>query len=301
MATGRARLTSFTLHSAVTAPGSKTNEDAYSLWPDATEPLAAWVLDGVTGINDRALLPGPTDAAWFVTQVQETLPALLAIAVDRPAPDLIARLCDALAIRQDAAWLSPDGAAGHETPAASFVLCRQLGAGLEVARLGDCLVLLEWMDGHVQLLDDPALAAIEADLKARILHLRAKGVADPAATLGAMMPMLRDIRRRRNIAGGYGVLTADQGCLALLQVDRFPAEDLRSILLVSDGYYRLVDVYGAMPDAELLRRTSESGAEKMLTELRAIEAADPHGALHPRLKIADDATALLLRRAGTTL
>lgn len=291
-------MTSFTLHSAVTAPGSKTNEDAYGTWPDARAPQAAWVLDGVTGINDRALLPGPTDAAWFVTQAQEVLPALLAAVGDQPAPDLIAQLSDALATRQEAAWLSTDGAAGHETPAASFVLCRQLGAAIEIARLGDCLVLLEWMDGHVQLLDDPALAAIEADLKARILHLRAQGIADPAATLRAMMPVLRDIRRRRNVAGGYGVLTADRCCLDLLQVDRFPGSDLRSILLVSDGYYRLVDVYGAMPEAELLRRTLKSGAEKMLAELRAIETADPLGALHPRLKMADDATALLLRRAG---
>lgn len=298
MAAGRARLTSFTLHSAITAPGSKTNEDAYGVWPDDKAPQAAWVLDGVTGINDRALLPGPTDAAWFVARAQEALPALLAATGDRPAPELIAQLCDALTTQQDAAWLSPDGATGRETPAASFVLCRQLGASMEIARLGDCLVLLEWMDGHVQLLDDPALADIEADLKIRILHLRAKGVTDPAATLSAMMPVLRDIRHRRNATGGYGVLTADHSCLNLLQVDRFPASDLRGILLVSDGYYRLVDVYGAMPDAELLRRTAESGAEKMLAELRAIEAADPHGALHPRLKMADDATALLLRRAG---
>jgi hypothetical protein len=290
-------LTSFTLRSAVTAPGSKINEDAYGTWPDAQAPQAAWVLDGVTGINDRALLPGPTDAAWFVARVQETLPALLATAGDRPAPELIAQLCNTLTIRQDAAWISPDGAAGHETPAASFVLCRQLGASMEIARLGDCLVLLEWTDGHVQLLDDPALAAVEADLKARILHLRTKRVLDPAATLAAMMPVLRDIRRRRNVAGGYGVLTADRNCLDLLQVDRFPAGDLRGILLVSDGYYRLVDVYGAMSDAELLRYTVESGAEKMLAELRAIEAADPQGELHPRLKMADDATALLLRRA----
>lgn len=285
------------LHSAVTAPGSKINEDAFGVWPSPQAPKAAWVLDGVTGINDRALLPGPTDAAWFVAQAQETLPALLATAGNWPALELIAQLSDTLAARQNAAWLSPEGAAGHETPAASFALCRRLGASLEIARLGDCLVLLEWMDGGVQLLDDPALSAIEADLKVRILYLRAKGVTDSAATLSTLMPVLREVRRSRNVAGGYGVLAADRGCLDLLQVDRFPAEELRSILLVSDGYYRLVDVYEAMPDAELLRRTIKVGAEKMLAELRAIEAADPRGERHPRLKMADDATALLLRRA----
>jgi serine/threonine protein phosphatase PrpC len=291
-------LTSFTLRSAITAPGRKINEDAYGLWPNAQAPQAAWVLDGVTGINDRALLPGPTDAAWFVAQVQEALPALLATMAERPIVDVMTRLVDALALRQNAAWILPEGAAGFETPAASFVLFRHLGDRIEIARLGDCLVLLEKADGSIQLLDDPILSAIEAGIKTRITAIRSQGSTDEAAILGQMMPFLRDVRRRRNIAGGYGVLAADRACLDLLQIDRFPVEELRNILLVSDGYYRLVDVYGAMSNADLLRRTAESSAEAMLAELRAIEAADPKGARHPRLKMADDATAVLLRRTG---
>lgn len=288
---------SFALHSAVTAPGSKINEDAYGIWPGESAPRAAWVLDGVTGINDRALLPGPTDAAWFVAQVQEELPALLAAMPDQPIAELIARLVDALDARQTAAWLSPAGADGRETPAASFALFRHLGDQIEIARLGDCPVLLETADSDVQVLDDPVLSAIEADIKAQVLTLRSQGVTDAAAVLARMMPFLRDVRRRRNVAGGYGVLVADRACLDLLQVDRFPAADLRHLLLASDGYYRLVDIYGAMSDAGLLRRTAQSSAEKLLAELRLIEANDPQGALHPRLKMADDATALLLRRA----
>jgi hypothetical protein len=297
LARRRAVLNSFTLHSAITAPGSKINEDAYGLWPSVRAPQAAWVLDGVTGINDRALLPGPTDAAWFVAQVQDALPGLLAAMPERPVVDLIVRLVEALAARQKAAWLSPAGADGCEAPAASFMLVRQLGDDIEIARLGDCLMLLESVDGNIQLLDDPALSAIEADLKARIIALRSQGITDEAAVRSQMMPFLRDVRRRRNIAGGYGVLAADRACLDLLQIDRFPAVDLRNILLVSDGYYRLVDVYRAMSDADLVRRTAEAGAESLLAELRAIEAADRYGFRHPRLKMADDATALMLKRA----
>lgn len=290
-------MTSFTLHSAATAPGSRINEDAYGLWTDARALHAAWVLDGVTGINDRRLLPGPTDAAWFVGQVQDALTTLLSDQSRRPIDALMTQLVEALRARQDAGWLLPDGAAESETPAASFALFRQLDRQVEIARLGDCLVLVERMDGTVCLLDDPALSAIEADLKARIVALRSRGIGDATAILREMTPTLRDIRRRRNVAGGYGVLTGDDACLDLLQVNRFEADSLRSILLVSDGYYRLVDVYGAMSAADLLRRTAEAGAEALLAELRAIEAADPAGIRHPRLKIADDATALLLRRA----
>jgi hypothetical protein len=290
-------LNSFTLRSAVTAPGSNVNEDAYGVWPNVQAPQAAWVLDGVTGINDRALLPGTTDAAWFVTQVQDELPGLLAAMPERPVVDLVTRLVDALATRQQAAWLSPAGADGRETPAASFALFRHLGNQIEIARLGDCPVLLERADGAVRVLHDSVLSAIEANIKARITAMKSQGATDAAAVLAQMTPFLRDVRRRRNRAGGYGVLAADRACLDLLQVDRFLADDLRSILLVSDGYYRLVDVYGAMSDAELVRRTAEARAETLLAELRAIEAADRHGHRHPRLKMADDATALLLRHA----
>lgn len=290
-------MSAFTLLGAASDPGGATNEDSYGAWPTERSLRAAWVLDGVTGINDRPLLPGVSDAAWFVGQVQELLPELLSDAPDRPITELMARLVDALGARQDAAWLSAEGAAGSETPAASFALFRDLGSEIEIARLGDCQVLLEATDGSIQMLDDLVLAEIEADLKARVIALRSQGITDGARIRHAMLPTLRNIRLRRNAPGGYGVLAADRTCLGLLQVDRFPVDTLRGILMVSDGYYRLVDVYGVMSEADLMRRSKASGVEMLLAELRAIEAADAEGARHPRLKLADDATALLLQRA----
>ena len=286
-------ISSFTPLSAATQPGSKVNEDGYGHWP-ATAPRAAWVLDGVTGINDRALLPGPTDAAWFVAQVQEALPTLLSASPDMPAVALVGALVEQLERRQSAAWLDARGADGRETPAASFALVRLIGAEIEVLRLGDCLVLLEASDGTVTVMDHPVLATIEAETRDALLALRARGITDPKQAFTAMMPRLRAQRQRRNLPDGYGVLAAERSCLPMLHVDRMPAKTVRRILLASDGYYRLVDHYGAASDAELVRRTEELGADAMLEQLRAIEAADPLATRYPRLKIADDATALLI-------
>jgi len=286
-------ISSFTPLTAATEPGAKFNEDGYGFWP-AEAPRAAWVLDGVTGINDRALLPGPTDAAWFVAQVQEALAALLSTAPDMPAAELVGALVEELERRQSAAWLDARGADGRETPAASFALVHLVGAEIEVLRLGDCLVLLEATDGAVTVMDHPVLAAIEAETRDALLALRARGITDPKQAFTAMMPRLRAERLRRNTPDGYGVLAAERSCLSMLHIDRMPAHALRRILLVSDGYYRLVDHYNAASDAELVRRTEELGADAMLEQLRAIEAADPLAARYPRLKIADDATALLI-------
>jgi hypothetical protein len=147
----------FSMLSAVTAPAQTVNEDAYGVYPDHEAPSAVWVLDGVTGLNERALLPGPTDAAWFVAQVQEILPALLSQEIERPMPALVR----ALSARQAEAWLDLSGAEGSETPAASFAMVRLVGDEIEITRLGDCSVLVERQLGFIEVLRIAALERLE--------------------------------------------------------------------------------------------------------------------------------------------
>ena len=113
--------------------------------------------------------------------------------------------------RQSASWVDARGADGRETPAASFTLVRVLGDAVEIARLGDCLVLLESKDGTVKALEHPVLEQIEAETRRAILELRVAGVTDPQQILRTMMPQLRTQRSRRNIADGYGVLAGERG------------------------------------------------------------------------------------------
>jgi hypothetical protein len=281
----------FSLLSAVTAPAQSVNEDAYGVYPDHEAPCAVWVLDGVTGLNDRALLPGPTDAAWFVAQVQEILPSLLSKEVDRPIPALVR----ALAARQTEAWLDEQGPEGFETPAASFAMVRLIDDEIEITRLGDCSVLVERQHGFIDVLRNAALERLELKIKQTLVELRLAGLEDLAEIQGRLLPALRAQRLRRNHPGGYGVLAPEPECLDMLRIERVPAAAVRRILLVSDGFYRLVDVYGALRDAELIQRAEEQGADGLLRELRTIEATDPNGARYPRLKPVDDATAVLLR------
>jgi hypothetical protein len=278
------------LLSAITAPAGNVNEDAFGVYPERAVPLAAWVLDGVTGLNERTLLPGASDAAWFVQQVQEILPALLSNEIERPLPALVR----ALAARQSEAFLDTS-AEGWETPAASFAMVRLLDDELEITRLGDCTVVIERHNGHVEVLRNAVLERLESHVKRTILELRESGLLDLAEIQSQLLPALRAQRSSRNLPGGYGVLAPEQQCLDMLRIERVPASAVRRVLLASDGYYRLVDMYGALRDVELLQRIEDEGAERLLKELRAIEAADPNAVKYPRLKPSDDATAVLLR------
>ncbi|MBI2257064.1 MAG: protein phosphatase 2C domain-containing protein [Proteobacteria bacterium] len=287
-------MSTFIERGAVTAPGSRVNEDAYGTWPQPVSAFAAWVLDGVTGINDQPLLPGPSDAAWLVAQVQTILPSLLSTAPEKDVRSLLRELVAELGRAQSRSWRDGMDERHGEVPAASFSLAWWIGSDIEIARLGDCPVLIERHDGTIVVLDDPVLTAMEAELKARILELRARGIADAAAIYREMMPLLRKFRLRCNRPDGYGVLSADPACLEFLHIDRLPGQDIRRLLLLSDGYYRLVDIYGNNSDQSLMHETVAHGPDEMLNRLRAIEAGDPTGNRHPRLKLADDATALLL-------
>ena len=67
-----------------------------------------------------------------------------------------------------------------------------------------------------------------------------------------------------------------------------------NLLLLSDGFYRLVDVFKAMTPADLMERTIAKGLPELYSQLRALEVADAACADHPRVKAYDDASAILV-------
>ena len=67
-----------------------------------------------------------------------------------------------------------------------------------------------------------------------------------------------------------------------------------AIVLMSDGYERFAADYGLGDDAAMIRRTVAEGPERLLAEIRALEADDPNCRRIPRLKPSDDATCLVL-------
>lgn len=109
--------------------------------------------------------------------------------------------------------------------------------------------------------------------------------------------MIRQSRQMRNRAGGYGILEAETRCLDF--VEYIAIENPQSILLCTDGFFRLVDTYGAYDEAALVTEAARRGPCGLLTELRSIEAGDPDCVRHPRFKPRDDAAAICLTSGKT--
>jgi hypothetical protein len=147
--------------------------------------------------------------------------------------------------------------------------------------------------------DHSSVAPFDAKVVAALTALQRAGETDPSKIKPQLARTIRENRRWKNRPGGYGVLADDPACLVFTETARCPAADITHLLVMSDGFYRLVDTYRVMTPATLMTAALSQGLRPLYRQLRQIEDSDPHCLDHPRIKPRDDATALLLRLAQT--
>lgn len=252
------------------------------------------VLDGGTSVAqqdyvDRDGADGG-DVAWFVRRFGAAFGAALA---GRGSQEQLVRAAlDAVRAEFD------DRTAGVAVPVYAWPIAAMTWIRLLPGRgatelllycLGDCKALLLRPDGSVQDLD-PWVNPQEAVLQEAIGALAREGVMDPAARRERLLPMLRRRREEQNTAPSPQVL-----CLAPagpFGARRYAvrAEAGALLLVMTDGFYRLVDPYGLHTDASLARACARDGLDAMLDGLRAHEQAAGRAGL--TLKPADDASAV---------
>jgi serine/threonine protein phosphatase PrpC len=278
------------LASASVSPGA-VNDDRMGY--DAAGS-AAWVLDGATGLTRERVLPGPSDASWFVDEIGTALGE--AVRKGGATRALLDRATAHAAERFRAAALRPEASPEH-MPCASLVMARLLdGDRLELVNLGDCgaLVRRAGERGAVTF-GTSRLRDLDAVSEREMAGYLAAGLSQ-AEAFERLRPTLLRHRATMNRPDGYWILDLTGRGLDHLERTEVAAGEGDLVLLVSDGFSRLVDTYHRYDPAGLLDRVSEAeGVPRLLAELRAIERADPDCRTHLRIKPSDDATAMLLR------
>ena len=268
------------------------NEDAVGFIGEPDDVQAAWALDGVTGINDVSLGLAGSDAQWFVQRVDAHLRVLVPEA--RDIATLMSDLVDGLIADQAEATAKLALSETYDPPAACIAALCRIGSHWHAVRLGDCRFLGEDAQGFRRIVDF-ANDGFDEWITDEAQRLRAQGLSDIKAISARLQPELFANRRRRNRAGGYGVIAADRACLAF--VEHMPLVDPHAALMTSDGFFRLVDHYHEMTEQELLTQASGDGVIAALYDrLRSIERNDPECRKFPRFKPADDASAIALMR-----
>lgn len=254
----------------------------------------AWVIDGATGVSEAPLVAGDgeTDAAWLAESLNEHLAETTPRYTGYPA-GLIRHAITAMVakFKADGGKLPKDEA---EFPGASLVILQHETGNLEIAALGDCSILVD--DGSGELMavhgEDKHTELDEKAVK-ELKKIDKDGTFELTEAREKILPLLQKQRKMANRPGGYGVFAPSSTCMDFIREFRYPVMS-GVALLMSDGFYALVDKYGAYDDKGLIKAAQDKGLEKLYEELRKIEDDDPNAREYPRLKKSDDACAQLV-------
>ena len=281
------------LEGAITEGSGAVNEDGWGYIGSPDDITAAWVFDGVTGINGRNLFTPGTDAAWLVAKAHEHLLNLAGL--DFPLREILSRLVQALIIDFNSAAERIDIPSDYDPPAACLILLKRYGSSWKALRLGDSCLLARAGDGAHTILAASPNNAFDHWLSSEAAKRRAAGVLDLKTLVAEFRPQLLQGRKLRNTKGGYSILEAKEDATEFAEYLDLGAP--QEILLCTDGYYRAVDHYELHTNETLIEASlGKDGTRRVLADIRAVEASDPACDRYLRFKPTDDATAVMLRQ-----
>jgi hypothetical protein len=275
-------------------PDAASNAD----WSSVTSKLVV-LLDGAAPLVDEQVSAHANDAIWLVRRFVELLQAQFEECSREPSrarPNTnIPALVEAARIEVAREYEELCGGAGFvpaDTPFACLAIAHDGGDRLELFNMGDLTTFVRGHDGELLKLGASAVRELDRQAIERLGHELAAGIEPHAARLARIRPTLLANRARRNRLAGYDVLDVNASCLGRFEQIARPRGATRDLLLMSDGFYRLVDTFGRYGDRALLEAVERRGLGALLDELRELESADAECVAHPRFKRYDDATAL---------
>lgn len=249
------------------------------------------VIDGATSVADEDYVnTGGGDVAWFVREFAAALESTIGASRSQDRSVW-------LAIEQVRAGFEKKtrGVAVplYAWPIAAMAWVRiweEAGSTtVETYCLGDCKALLYKADGTVLDLD-PYVNEFEFVVQEEVARLNSEGITDQATRRERMLPLLRSRRESQNLNDKPIVLCLQPKGPFDARQRTFVAEEGSVVLAMTDGFYRLVDMYEVYTVEELAGRCVERGLDAMLKELRDLESA---GATSLAVKSADDASAVM--------
>jgi hypothetical protein len=279
-----------TIDTVSSAGKAEHNEDLIAVF-ERTGWTDLVMLDGATSVASADYVdPDAGDVVWFVRALAAALEQVIDPARSQGAS--IAQAIEQVRAAFDAR------AGGVDVPlyalpiaALSWVRIWHEGgkASLEGYFLGDCKTLLCLPDGRTCDLD-PFVNPHEAVVQQEVARLVAQGDDDPATRLQRMMPMLRTRREFQNTTDAPECVVMRPGGPFSSRQASMPLEPGSTVLLMTDGFYRLADPYGLYDNSALAKGCRERGLDAMCAELREYEAS---GAGSLSVKRADDASAIM--------
>lgn len=274
-----------------TDPGTpdKPNEDAFAILP-----TLAVVADGATSprhLGDGCI-HGP---AWYA----QTLVGFVAAAhLSRPVAEPAELLAEAIERTTHAHSGTCD--VGHPgSPSATVAMLALSPEGhARWLVLGDCTFVADAGPGLLVVSDDRLSNTSHAERAA----VKEPGAAsDPIEYARRIDALVLAQRAHRNRPGGFWVASTDPHAGYQSRKGSIAA-DVGSeppVALFTDGASRIVDLYRIHTWSTVLKKLETAGPSELLKQLREAEDKDLIADCFPRVKLRDDATAVISRPCRT--
>jgi hypothetical protein len=261
------------------------NEDIYGV-----TRYGAFVLDGAAALINKSYTPGGNDVHWMVNWWKDYLELELDN-LDKDIKEILQKGIEAFN-QEYGKYTQIDRISGLEQISAGIALVRNRGDDFECYVLGDVEITIENSDGVVDIITDSSLKHMdkkvidmmcgEDDREGRIIF---KGYTKEE------LELLKKHRMKMNVNGGYYILGHCVEAIKKGIYKVYPIAELKRCLLSTDGINPLDTYYSR---GRLLDEMSKRGVKGLISELRSFEKTDTEKKKIKRLKIHDDATAVLL-------
>lgn len=285
----------FTLVAQICSNGSKDRplEDIVSF-----QGNAAWVLDGATGFGPSIMDGYPSDANWLVNRAS----AIIKDSLDRGIELQTALLTATRMLRDEYLAMRTQAylVANNLAPVAAGVFVRSGPRRLlEFTSFGDCVALVRNQSGRIFKFggDDQGRYEERIEAETFIQNAMAGASLDVRLSQHELHTSKFERRRTQNTSGGTWLLGTVLEAVSHFRKEFLTDQGKSDILLMTDGFYALVDVYGAVSDDGLFDAAVDKGLDFVLDQIRTIENNDKDIRRYARHKVSDDASALLLRTA----
>ena len=273
-------------------PEAEANAD----WFDATPGIIV-LLDGAAPLcKEERVSTLDNDAVWLVRRFAEHFAG-----AEVSAGDGIAERVERVRAQLHEEYSKLCRSAGFtptETPFSCLSIAHDAGASVEFFNMGDVTTLIRNCDSTITRFGESTVRELDRQALACLKREISKGVEPHSARLTNVWPRILSNRALRNVLSGYDVLDANVSCVNHLERLSSRRHEVRDVLMMSDGFYRLVDTYGRYTDAALFEAVERVGLSELLAELRHIEIEDSPCKKYPRFKQHDDATALWFELKG---
>ncbi|MEJ2630939.1 MAG: hypothetical protein P8011_01520 [Acidihalobacter sp.] len=247
------------------------------------------LMDGAGPKNNLEFRGFPNSAVWLVRQFASEFVRSL----KREFPTFTHRLeyCREKLCDEYSAVMQLNGQKIDRAlvPIACLIALQEHESFYELLNIGDSVSLIKYKSGEIEKFGWNQIALLDQKVLAELNRLKNSISLTHDQAVKRIWPSIEKNRMQANEMPGYDVISPCVSMFGRLERKMIEKSSVESILLMSDGYWRLIDTFGLLEPWQLFE-----GLTNNTTLLRKHESLDIHCDRTIRIKVSDDVSAMLL-------